>query len=257
MSENNLELEHSNPWPHLIAPWAALLLAMVSKILILPALILDGCQIWVHEFGHAFIGWFGSRAATPLGIGWTNMELERSWFVYACFLFLIGITAWRSIQHRYYYLVFLALLALIGQTHFTFFSNDWRWARMVSYGGIGGEFWLSALLIMSFHYRLPSSIRWDWLRYFVLLVGVYTFYHAITFWHGVESGTQMFPWGSLIHGEEDGNGDMNRLVHEYGWTKEYIIAKYLQDGRVLLIILALHYLFHAARYLPNVKKQRP
>jgi hypothetical protein len=157
--EREYEKDLANPLAHLIALPAGVLVVLLSKLLVFPAMLLDGCRIWVHEFGHAFIGWFGSRAATPLGLGWTNIGAEKSWYVYGCFLFLLGITAYRSWRNGYFYLVFLALLAFIGQTYFTYNAPQWLWERTVSYSGIGGEFYLSGLLIASFHYRLPRGIR--------------------------------------------------------------------------------------------------
>lgn len=68
-----------------------MLLGIFMNALPLVNAMLFGVKIWFHEFGHAIIAWLAGRRAIPLPIGWTNVDLERSLFVYFGILILLGL----------------------------------------------------------------------------------------------------------------------------------------------------------------------
>jgi hypothetical protein len=236
-------------WGIVVALPAAFLFAPLAKLLILPGLLFGGVQIWIHEFGHALISWLGGHAATPIGLGWTNMEPNRSMFVFACFLFLLGITTYRSIEHKLYFPAAIAGALIPLQVYFTFVASVSKWDFAVGYGGIGGEFYLSTLLIVAFYYEFPAKIRWDFFRWFFLLAGAYAFFHTYRTWIQISHREASIPWGTLWGGESDSGGDMNRLYDEHGWTKQEIIRLYLKTGMVCTVAIVAHYVTFAARAL--------
>ena len=56
--------------------------------------LLQGIDIWFHEFGHAVMAWMAGRRAIPLPIGFTPVNPERSSFVYVGVLILFGLLFW-------------------------------------------------------------------------------------------------------------------------------------------------------------------
>ncbi len=204
--------------------------------------LLLGMRIWIHEFGHAVVAWFSGRQATPLPFGWTNVNLDRSWIVYGCFLTLWGLlfhTGWKE-QKRGSMIV--ASIAVGIQFWMTWFLSQDNFEMWLAFGGVGGEFYLSALLVVGFYLPLPDRWRWDFWRYPALFMGASTFLNSFTFWHQVKRGKAAIPWGTMFNGSGDAGGDMNQL-RDFGWSDGQIIGSYLAIGQLcflgMLIVYAL------------------
>jgi hypothetical protein len=196
-------------------------------------LLLFGMRLWIHEFCHAIVAWFSGRAATPLPFGWTNVNPDRSPIVYICFLTLWGLlfyTGWRE-QKRWS--MGIAILATIVQFGMTWFMSQDTFEMWLAFGGVGGEFYVSMLLVIGFYLPLPDRWRWDFWRYPALFMGASTFFNTFSFWHQVKWGTADIPWGSLLGGGGDAGGDMNQL-HDLGWSDGQIINTYIAIGHVCL-----------------------
>ncbi|MEZ4288845.1 MAG: hypothetical protein R3A47_12060 [Polyangiales bacterium] len=54
------------------------------------------------------------------------------------------------------------------------------------------------------------------------------------------------PWGSAMGSDDD--GDLNRLVHEYGWTAQQLAEFYLNTTHVAFAIVTVVYLYHVAEH---------
>ena len=209
---------------------------------------LRGFQVWMHEFGHATAAWLCGRRATPLPFGWTPVEPEYSSFVYFGLLLLFGVlfaAGWKE-RKIWPMLTAVALVALqfLMTWRLSARQQEFWWG---AFGGVGGEFYLSALLMAFFYVELPEKFRWGACRYVFFLIGATAFLNIVMFWNQVYHGLEEIPFGSMINGEDDQGGDMNKLMDLYGWTKGNIRDHYHILGRSCWIGLGLVYLTFALR----------
>ncbi len=196
-------------------------------------MLLLGMRIWIHEFGHAGVAWFSGRAATPLPFGWTNVSLDRSPIVYICFLLLWGLLFYSGWKDRNRWTMGIASVAMLVQFGMTWFMSPDAFEMWFAFGGVGGEFYLSTLLVFGFYLPLPDRWRWEFWRYPALLMGASTFVNAFSFWHQVKRGSAEIPWGTMLNGSGDAGGDMNQL-HDWGWSDGQIVNTYLAIGQLCL-----------------------
>jgi hypothetical protein len=233
----------------------AIVLAWLAKHFFLTRALFGGIGIWIHEFGHATLGWLSGRASTPLPIGWTNFEQERSLWVAACFAFLLGLAIWKSIGKKVWGVVAVLGVLFLLQLRFTFGLNENQFSFLMSYAGVGGEIYLGAILMALFYLRIPGKPFWDYLRYVVLVIGAYSFVNTFRTWIAISQDQASIPWGSLFAGESDGNGDMNQLYDQFGWTKKEIIRLYLRTGVICAWGLVAVYVAGLARYFTRKRKE--
>ena len=194
-------------------------------------------SIWVHEFVHALPSWFSGIAATPLPIGWTNTAAQQSWWVTLCFSFLMISLGVLSFQAKAYFFALSCACGFLAQLYFRFL--DYKTIRFwITYMGQGGEYLVSAWLIMAFHHKLPRETYWDILKYPVTFIALITFIENIETWFGVFRHGKEIPWGALWG---DG-GDMERLRGAYGWSHLLIGSNYYKLGILSLLLLSAHYM---------------
>jgi hypothetical protein len=196
-------------------------------------LLLLGMRIWIHEIGHAVVAWFSGRGATPLPFGWTNVSLDRSPIVYICFLTLWGLLFYSAAKERKRWTMGIAVVAVLVQFGMTWFMSPDAFEMWFAFGGVGGEFYLSTLLVIGFYLPLPDRWHWGFWRYPALFMGASTFVNAMSFWHQIERGSAEIPWGTMLNGSGDAGGDMNQL-HDLGWSDGQIINTYLAIGQLCL-----------------------
>ena len=209
--------------------------------------LLRGFHIWVHEFGHATVAWLTGHRALPLPIGWTSVEPERSNFVYFGVLFLLGVLLVAGWKERKIWPILLALVLAPVQYYMTWRMPEYRADLWLAFGGVAGEFCLSALLMALFYVQFPEKFKWEVCRYFFLFLGASTFLNIFFFWRRVQAGTESIPWGSMVQGEEDGGGDMNILRDDYGWNNHFITGTYTGLGAACIAFLAIVYVAFALR----------
>jgi len=209
--------------------------------------LLEGFHVWIHEVGHASVAWLSGRPALPLPFGWTNVEPDRSlilYFVILASLLVLGITGWRE---RKAWPMVLAVALIVLQTFMTWHLSEDSAHQWMIFGGVGGEFYLSAAMIYLFFFEFPEWFRWGSCRYLVLFIGVSSFVESYSFWKKVKSGAEGIPYGSMINGEDDGGGDMNILRDDYQWTQHQIVSAYNHLGDACLLAITLVYLFYNLR----------
>jgi len=209
--------------------------------------LMKGFHVWMHEFGHATIAWLTGRRALPLPIGWTNIEPERSTFVYFGVLFLLGVLAVAGWRERKVWPILIAGLVAPLQFYMTWRMPEYRADLWVAFGGVGGEFYLSALFMLLFYLQLPDKFRWGACRYIFLFVGASSFLNIYLFWRQVKSGAESIPWGSMVQGEEDAGGDMNILRDDYRWNNHFITGTYNGLGAACIAVLLIGYVVFALR----------
>jgi hypothetical protein len=196
-------------------------------------LLLLGMRIWIHEVGHAVVAWFSGRRATPLPFGWTNVSLDRSPISYICFLTLWGLLFYSGWKERKRWTMGIAVAAMLGQFGMTWFMPQDTFEMWFAFGGVGGEFYISALLVVGFYLPLPDRWHWGFWRYPALFMGASTFFKALSFWHQVKRGSEQIPWGTMLNGSGDAGGDMNQL-RDFGWSDGQIVNTYIAIGQLCL-----------------------
>jgi hypothetical protein len=211
---------------------------------------LEPWQIWIHEFGHATVAWFSGYQAIPLPFGWTNVGSQQSWFVYFGILFLLMLLLWSGWRERLKWTMGLALSLLVIQFFMTWIMGFNTYEVLLAFGGVGGEFYLSTFLMVAFYFRFPDRWRWDFWRFFILIIAAHTFWHEFWRWHLIERGQAQIPWGSLLGGEGDQGGDMN-FLNASGWSTDQIINTYSYLGNVCLAVLIGIYAFFVIRMNPE------
>jgi hypothetical protein len=209
--------------------------------------LLEGFHVWVHEFGHASVAWLSGRRALPLPFGWTNVEQEKSALVYVGMPVLLGVLAVAGWKERRIWPVLLAVILLAAQTYMTWFLPEDRGHMWMIFGGVGGEFYISAAMVGLFYFEFPEKFRWGGCRYVFLFIGSAVFYESFAFWSRVKHGLEGIPYGSMINGEGDGGGDMNILHDDYQWTQHQIIYSYWHLAEACLVALAVIYVLFNLR----------
>jgi hypothetical protein len=208
---------------------------------------LKGFHIWVHEFGHATVAWLVGKRALPLPIGWTSVESERSNFVYFGVLFLLGVLLVAGWKERKIWPMLMAVAIAPLQFYMTWRMLEHRADLWFAFGGVGGEFYLSAALMALFYLQFPDKLKWGICRYFFLFIGASSFLNIYVFWRQVKRGTESIPWGSMVQGEEDAGGDMNILRDDHHWSNHRIMDTYNHLGSVCVAVLLAVYLVFVLR----------
>jgi len=212
-------------------------LALILNGFPLTAVLLRGIHIWIHEFGHATVAWMAGYNAIPLPFGWTNTGLNQSFLVYGGVLTLLGLLAWSGFREGRRWPMVLAIALALLQFIMTWILPDRTYRLLFYFGGVGGEFYLSTLLLVSFYFPLPAYWQWEFWRYPVAIAAAFTFWHIWGLWHQIERGVASIPWGTLWAGVGDANGDMNILSADYGWSDQHIINTYTSLGHICLLVL--------------------
>jgi hypothetical protein len=219
---------------------AVSLLAIFCNHFPLTNFLLIGLRIWLHEWGHATIAWLSGYRAIPLPFGWTNVEEIRSLWFYASVLALIGLFGWSSYRERQTWGVGVAIGLGMLQLWLTWGISADTFGLLFAFGGVGGEFYLCALLMIAFFFPLPQRFRWEINRFPVNFAAAVTFWNAVFLWQKIDRGQAFIPWGTLLGGEGDAGGDMNILVN-YGWSYDRIIDTYHTLGNLcILVILGIY-----------------
>jgi hypothetical protein len=223
-------------------PLVFLLVAVLNSFFLTQWLLMP-FHIWIHEFGHAIVAWLAGRRALPLPFGWTSVSMERSLFVYFGILILMGLFFWSGWREQKRAPMVFAIVVLPIQFYMTWIMPEETFDLWLSFGGIGGEFYLSTLFMISFYFPLPERWRWDFCRYIVLIWAASTFWESFWQWHHIVRGESSIPWGSIFGGEGDAGGDMNQLSLIHGWSDQQIINTYSHLGNLCLFILSAIYFY--------------
>lgn len=174
-----------------------------------------------HELGHATASWLNGRFAIPLPF-FTFWREERSLSLTLLLLVGSAASAWyfgekEEPAARVGSWVVGGLVALAW-----LLLSPPRALEAQILGGFLGEILLAALPLSLYFVRAPAELRWDFWRFFVVLPASLSFSHALVLWTHARSDRSVLPWGSAIGSESD--GDLNRLVREFGWTEDGLVA---------------------------------
>lgn len=207
--------------------------------------------MWVHEFGHATVAWFsGYRAMITFGA--TITALEKSNFVYFGILFLLGLTFYTGWKEKKNSTMIVAVTLIILQFILTWIVSYTNYITLMAFSGIGGEFYLSTLLIIAFYWRLPEKFYWDFWRFGAVAIGAITFFSSFTKWHNINTGRDNIPWGTLWGGRGDSGGDLNILNDYAGWSTNQIVGTYVSLGNICFMVIIGFYLFYLLKSRPEL-----
>src|SRR6478609_6884276 len=210
--------------------------------------LLTGFHVWMHEFGHATAAWMCGFRATPLPLGWTPVDPVYSPFVYFGLLLMFVILFLAGLKERKVW----PMVAAVGLAALQF-HMPWRMPELRqefwwgAFGGVGGEFYLSTLFMLTFWVQLPEKFKWGACRYVFFFIGATAFLNIWWHWRDVYRGLEEIPFGSMINGEDDQGGDMNKLMDGFFWKKFDIRRNYHLLGNACWIALGAMWLVFALR----------
>jgi hypothetical protein len=222
---------------------AALAVGVLAHVLGFSVLVWATLEMWFHELGHAMVAWLGGFMAVPLPFFTTVPRDDRSVAVIVVVLGMIGAIAYEAARRRLWVLVGFAGALLVVQVLLTFVLNPAQATQWWIFAGQAGAIVLPTLVMLAFYQ--PIGWRWDFWRYPAVVLAAIGFVHAMFVWVGVARKTAVMPHGSAVGQESE--GDMERLVRTYGWTKESLAHTYLALGLVCLAALAVAYVVYLRR----------
>jgi uncharacterized membrane protein YeaQ/YmgE (transglycosylase-associated protein family) len=222
---------------------ASLAAGVLAHVLGLSFLVWGTVEMWFHELGHAFVAWLSGFVAVPLPF-FTMMPREaRSGWVVAIVLGSIGAIAYESAARRLWGLVAFAGVLALTQLELTVVLNPAQARQWGLFAGQAGAIVLPTLVMVAFYQ--PIGWRWDFWRYPVLGVAAVGFVHALFVWIGVARGTGPMPHGSAVG--DDSEGDMERLIREFHWTKTSLANSYVGLSVTCLFVLGATYVVFLRR----------
>jgi Zn-finger nucleic acid-binding protein len=198
-----------------------------------------------HELGHALVSWLSSRFALPLPFFtvWSNDPSLLFGLALGALLGWFGFHSWRE-GRRFGLLLAGALLS--AQLWLSCFVSARTSLMCQILGGGLGEIVLGGLVLVAFHFPLPARLRWDFWRWPALLPGGVCFGHAALTWIAAARDSRRIPWGSAIGSESD--GDMNRIVRDFGWSAAELSRFYLAAACVSALLIGAAYALALGRW---------
>ncbi len=174
-----------------------------------------------HELGHASASWLNGRFAIPLPF-FTFWREERSLSLTLLLLVGSAASAWyfgekEEPAARIGSFVTGSLVAIAWLV-----LSPTRALEAQILGGFLGEIVIAALPLSLYFVRAPREVRWDFWRFFAIVPASLSFTHALVLWTRARADRSLLPWGSVIG--NDGDGDLNRLVREFGWSEDGLIT---------------------------------
>ncbi|MGB8223447.1 MAG: hypothetical protein WCF10_12760, partial [Polyangiales bacterium] len=157
----------------------------------------------------------------------------------------------QTYREKNWFMLCSTLVVVLAWTVLTFFVPTSRTLMWQILAGALGELVFGAFLLVAFHFPLPDRFRWDFWRWVALIPAALCFTHAILLWRTVSSDVSQMPWGSAVGSQSD--GDMNRLVQQFGWGANDLAHFYRNAGYLGLAALAVAYGYALYRF---VRKKR-
>ncbi len=199
----------------------------------------------IHEMGHWSAAILGGRWAFFVPYVLTFVGQDLSVFVAAA---VFAAAAWLG---RYFYqegcrgFATLCGLVIVGQVALTLVASADQWRMWTVFWGCGGEVVLSALMVVTYYYRMPDRLRWDFWRWPVFLLGTQCFFENILFWQRVSPDLRELLGGDAVGQSREYDQDMVRLVHDWHWAPGALIAAYRGLCLLGLAAVTLHYAWAA------------
>ena len=205
-------------------------------------------RIQFHELGHALVAWSTGRRALPLPFGWTSWSFERSHLLVSMQLLFSTLLLVHGVREKKVLAIAtaigLAAIFALGLSTPLEASEPWLVA-----GGAIGEALLPAVALLAFHAPLPERVRWDFWRWLLALVAIIALASVAQHFLAIARGDAPLPMGSFVSGRR-GDGDLERLVNDYGWDMAELRPLFGALGAWSLVLgLAPHPMVLGARAL--------
>lgn len=199
----------------------------------LHGLIRTFLSMWVHELGHAVMGWLCGLSAVP-GPWRTSIADERSVVVVLVFLAAWGTALWYAVQLRRWGWVATAGALVVLQLICPLLPLS-RAHALVTFAGDGGLFVLGAALMLTVYAPPESALVRGQLRFGLLAIGAAAFIDGVVTWWSVKQD-----WANLPLGDIQGVGlsDPAVLVERHQWTEVEILHRYLGLAALCAVFLA-------------------
>ena len=114
-----------------------------------------GFTSWGTRTWHGFQG----RLAVPLPFGWTNVEPDKSPFVYMAIIASLGALAYSGWRERKAWPMILAAALIAAQFFMTWRLSEDRAHLWMIFGGVGGEFYLAAAAVSLFYFGVSGEFQ--------------------------------------------------------------------------------------------------
>jgi Zn-finger nucleic acid-binding protein len=232
--------QHDQGFGNLVGVPVALTLSLAFCSTGLGRLLASMVGMPFHELGHAAASWLSSRIAIPLPFFtyWFNDQSVLMGSI------VVGVLGWLMFHtyrenNRFMFGVAGAVLAAWAIT--TFLISPTTTLMWQILAGALGEILFGAFLLVAFHFPLPDRFRWDFWRWVAIIPASLCFVHAALLWRTVSADVSQMPWGSAIGADSD--GDMNRLVQQFGWSANDLADFYLAVAYACLAALFATYLY--------------
>ncbi len=199
-----------------------------------------------HELGHAAASWLSSRIAIPLPFFTFWLE-EQSVLMGAIVSGVLGWLIFHTYREKNWFMLSSVSVVLLTWAVITFMVPARQTLMWQILAGAWGELIFGGFLLIAFHFPFPDRFRWDFWRWIAVVPGALCFTQAFKLWRTASNDVSQMPWGSAIGSQSD--GDMNRLVRDFGWTADELTGFYLTTGYLLAAALIAVYLYAAYRLL--------
>jgi len=117
-----------------------------------------------------------------------------------------------------------------------------------------GEALLPAIALLAFHAPLPARARWDFVRWPLAMLAILAVVSVGPHFLSIASGDAPLPMGSFVSGRQ-GDGDLERLIADYGWPHASLRPLFGRLGLLTLLIgLLPHPIVLGARALASRRR---
>jgi len=199
-----------------------------------------------HELGHATASWLSSRIAVPLPFFTFWYDDQSLWMG----LLVVGVLGWlmlHTYREKNWFMLGASSMVLLAWAAITFLVPPSQTLMWQILAGALGEIVFGGFLLIAFHFALPDRFRWDFWRWVALIPAALCFTQATMLWRRVSADVSQMPWGSAIGSDSD--GDMNRLVQQFGWSANHLADFYLNTAYLCLGALGIAYAYAVYRLL--------
>ena len=197
-----------------------------------------------HELGHAAGSWLSSRIAIPLPFFtfWYDDQSKLMGLIVAS---VLGWFLYHTYREKNWFMFGSVSVVTFAWFVITFLVSPTRTLMWQILSGALGELVFAGFILVAFHFPGPDRLRWDFWRWVAVIPAAVCFMHALTLWHGASTDVSKIPWGSAVGSESD--GDMNRLVAQFGWTPPELAGFYANVGYLGITALAVAYAYAVYR----------
>lgn len=199
-----------------------------------------------HELGHAAGSWLSSRIAIPLPF-FTFWYDDQSWLMGFVVASVLGWLLFHNYREKNWFMLGTAAVVTLAWAVITFLISPRTTLMWQILSGALGELVFGSFILIAFHFPGPDRLRWDFWRWVALIPAALCFIQALTLWRSAASDISKVPWGSAIGEESD--GDMNRLVNQFGWNANELADFYLNVGYLGVTALAVAYAYAVYRLI--------